>query len=119
MKKHISITLLEFLNENAKNFNNLKVIKTKLNSKQSQEILNKYINDLPVFKTVVEKGMSKANRNIELYYDQNEFVGYYIYTFNYFKFDINKKPIDFNKESSYNTLNINDIEIRDSIRKDK
>lgn len=109
----------DFINETVNNFNELKVIKTTLNSNESQEVLNKHIDDLPIFKEIVEKGMSMINRNIELYYDGDEFVGYIIYTFDYFIFDKNKNPIETDDEDSvYKTLHINDIEIRDSIRKD-
>jgi hypothetical protein len=118
MKKYLVTTLSEFLNENANKFDDLKVIKTTLASKDAQEILNEFIDDLPIFQQVIKKGMSKVNRNIELYYDDNEFIGYYIYHFDHFKFDANKKIVDDNEKSNYKTINIDDIEIRDSIRKD-
>lgn len=118
MKKYLATSLSEFLNENINNFDDLKVIKTTLDSKEAQEVLNKFTFDLPIFQGVIEKGMSKVNRNTELYYDGDDFIGYYIYTFDHFKFDDNKKPIDYDEKSSYKTLNIDDIEIRDSIRKD-
>jgi hypothetical protein len=117
MKKYLATSLFEFLNENL-SFNDLTVIKTELTSKDAQNTLNKYLYDLPIFQGVIKKGMSKVNRKTELYYDGDEFIGYYIYSFNHFKFDKDKNPIDFDGKSSYNTINIDDIEIRDSIRKD-
>ena len=105
-------TFKQFINEE------LKIYKCNLTDKNVQDTLTRYINDLPIFKGIVEKGMSKVNRNTELYYDNGEFIGYYIYVINHFNFDENKKPID-GDDTSFQTLNISDIEIRDSIRKDK
>jgi len=105
-------TFKQFINEE------LKISKCNLTDKNVQDILTKYIDDLPIFRGIVEKGMSKVNRNTELYYDNGEFIGYFIYVTNHFNFDENKNPIEGNK-SSFRTLNISDIEIRDSIRKDK
>ena len=105
-------TFKQFINEE------LKISKCNLTDKNVQDILTKYIDDLPIFRGIVEKGMSKVNRNTELYYDNGEFIGYFIYLTNHFNFDENKNPIEGNK-SSFRTLNISDIEIRDSIRKDK
>lgn len=106
-------TFKQFVNEE------LKISKCNLIDKNVQQTLTKYINDLPIFRGILEKGMSKVNRNTELYYDNGEFIGYYIWVENYFKFDENKIPSYEGKDSAYNTLNISDIEIRDNIRKDK
>lgn len=98
----------------------LTVKKTLLTDSKVQEILSKYIDDLPLFQQMVRKGTSKTNRNIELYYDNDEFIGYYIFDKNIFAFDKNKKPIEGeDTPSEFNTLHILDIEVRESIRRDK
>ena len=91
-----------------------------LNADWVQSTLNRYLDDLPLFNQIMDKGMNKTSRKIRMYFAHGEFIGYLIYVPNFFKFDENRKLLpDENKASSFKTLNINDIEVRKSIRENK
>lgn len=90
-----------------------------LNEKEFQETLSKYLYDLPLFQQVVDKGKNKTKRVIRMYYDNDIFIGYLIYVSNHMKFNKKREFKYDKKKSSFNTININDVEIRESIRTDK
>ena len=90
-----------------------------LNNPEFQEILNKYLYDLPLFSKIVDKGMSKTKRKCRLYYRESEFIGYIIYVDNFMSFKEDRQFLGFDKGGFFETININDIEIRESIRKNK
>lgn len=79
----------------------LQHIEGPLHNHVSQEILHNNINEFPLFKSIADKGKKKNKRIVRFYYYNSHFIGYLIY-----KTD-NKK------------LNINNIEIRESLRKEK
>ena len=70
-----------------------------LSNLEVQNILKEYLWDLPLFSSIMDKGKRPSKRKIHLYFNDNEFIGYII------KVEDNK------------TININNIEIRRSIRK--
>jgi hypothetical protein len=90
-----------------------------LNEKDFQVTLTKYLYDLPLFKQIVDKGRNKTKRVIRMYYDNDIFIGYLIYVSNYMKFNKHKELKNKEKKSFFNTININNVEIRESVRIDK
>lgn len=98
-------------------YEDLVVKKDKLSSPYSQKILHKFVEDLPLFQQMIEKRTSDKSIPCNLYFYNNEFIGYSLLSYNKFSFDNEKNLTDL--KSSYKTLNIDDIEIRDSVRKNK
>jgi len=90
-----------------------------LNNPEFQIILNRYLYDLPLFKKIMDKGMNKTRRKCRLYYNGSEFIGYIVYVENFMSFNEKRKFLGYEGESFYKTVNLNDIEIRESIRKNK
>lgn len=90
-----------------------------LNEKSFQQTLKDYLYDLPLFKQLVDKGKNKTKRVIRMYFDNDIFIGYLIYVPNYMKFNKHKELRNYSKKTHYKTININDVEIRESIRIDK
>lgn len=100
---------------------NLHMKQTTLKDNEAQKLLHTYKDDLPLFKYMIEKGISNTNMPVSLFFDNNnEFIGYIVSIINFYKFN-KKKQLDAwtANKSAFNTINISDVEVRDSIRKDK
>jgi hypothetical protein len=106
-----------FLIENENS--NLRIVRTRLNSKEVQRELNDHEKQLPLFNQIKNKGMDKEDRECRLYYDGETFVGYAILVEDMFAFDNTRNlKTDENAKSDLKTLNISDVEVPDNIRKD-
>lgn len=108
---------LTFLNESILT-EKLTTKEYKVSDAESQSILEKYETELDVYKNMKEKGMDKTDRDIIFYYSVEEFIGFLVYNENQQNFNEEKERTD-DEESFYNTLNIADVEIRKTVRKNK
>ena len=105
-----------------KDFNtksNLKIIKTILSSNIAQKYLNNYVSELSIFQKMKIKNVDKTDREINLYFNNDEFIGFLVTKENHFNINKNKEIIGIGGNSVYSSIIIAYIEVRKSIRENK
>ena len=97
----------------------LNKIQTIVSSDIAQKYLNEYKSELSVFNKMKLAKVDKTDRDINLYFVGEEFIGFLVTMENYFYFNENKDVLgvlDYKEESAYKSIIIAYVEVRKSIR---